>query len=316
MSRPARSHSPSIRPSGDAATPAAHSTVRAAMRWSPSCTPAPSTPVTSVPVRTSTPSPSSCRRAFSERSGGYGGSTRSVPSTRITRAERGWMRRNSPRSVWRAISVKRTRQLDPGGTAADHDEGQPLALEGLVLVPLRVLESQQHAAPHFHRVLHRLQPRGVASPVVVPEVRMAGSGGDHREVVGELAAGDRHLLVPQVEAGDLGEDDGRVALAPEDVADRSRDVRRRQSRRRHLVEQRLEHVVVAAVHQGDAHRRPGQRARRGEAPEAPAHDHDVRQRLGRHQLTSKTHVGSPAHWHCGSRTTIGPGGPIVCSAPS
>ena len=65
--RPARSSgTPSDRASGDAATPAAQITVRAAIRSRPMPTPSASIAVTIWPVRTSTPRPASCRRACSE----------------------------------------------------------------------------------------------------------------------------------------------------------------------------------------------------------------------------------------------------------
>jgi hypothetical protein len=43
-----------------------------------------------------------------------------------------------------------------------------------------------------------------------------------------------------------------MLLFPQDRADRLRDIRRGQSRRRHLVKQRLEQMMVLAVDQGDA----------------------------------------------------------------
>ena len=110
MTRPARSSAaPSALPKGEAATPAAHITVRASMRVVLLCsivaTPFSSTPVTRAPVRTSTPSFSSCTCAFADSSGGNAGSTRSPPSSNNTRAARESKRRNSPASVWRAISA-------------------------------------------------------------------------------------------------------------------------------------------------------------------------------------------------------------------
>ena len=39
-------------------------------------------------------------------------------------------------------------------------------------------------------------------------------------------------------------------------------------------------MMVAAVHQGDPHRRPAQGAHGGEAAETAAHDHDVRPLAG------------------------------------
>ena len=67
---------------------------------------------------------------------------------------------------------------------------------------------------------------------------------------------------------------------PQDPADRRRDVAGRQRRRRHLIEQRLEQVVVVAVEERDAHRRTLQRLRGREPAEAAADDHDVRRASG------------------------------------
>ena len=53
--------------------------------------------------------------------------------------------------------------------------------------------------------------------------------------------------------GDLRELDGDVLVVLEQLAQRVRDVARRQLARRHLVQQRLELVVVVAVDQRDAH---------------------------------------------------------------
>ena len=61
-------------------------------------------------------------------------------------------------------------------------------------------------------------------------------------------------------ASRLGEQHLDVGLAAQDVADRRRDVAGRQPGRRHLVEQRLEEVVVAPVDHDDVHARASQGA--------------------------------------------------------
>ena len=87
------------------------------------------------------------------------------------------------------------------------------------------------------------------------EVGVARAGGDDQGVVREAKA------VPElddpcvrVDPGGLAQQHGRVALPAEDGAQRLRDVTRRQRAGRHLVEQRLEQVVVAPVNQ--RHRDP------------------------------------------------------------
>ena len=72
-----------------------------------------------------------------------------------------------------------------------------------------------------------------------------------------------------------GEQHAHVLLPPENPPDRRGDIAGRQSGRRHLVEQRLEQVVIAAVEQGDADRRALQRLSGGEPAEPSADDHDM-----------------------------------------
>ena len=62
-------------------------------------------PTTLLPVRTSTPSFTSCSRARADSLGTNVPSTRSEPSSSTTRARRESMRRNSSASVCCAISV-------------------------------------------------------------------------------------------------------------------------------------------------------------------------------------------------------------------
>ena len=85
----------------------------------------------------------------------------------------------------------------------------------------------------------------------------------------------------EIEALDLAEQHAHVREAPEDAAQRGRDLPARQQPRRHLVQQRLEDEVVRAVDQGDL--RPaglGQRARRAHAGEASTHDDDPMHQRG------------------------------------
>ncbi len=115
FTRPARSHSApvaaaSMRPSGEAATPAAHTMHLLAMRRAvPSgpliSRPSPSMRVTIASTCTFTPRCSSCSLARWLSFSGMACSTRGPPSSSSTSASAGTMRRNSPASVWRAISA-------------------------------------------------------------------------------------------------------------------------------------------------------------------------------------------------------------------
>ena len=64
-----------------------------------------------------------------------------------------------------------------------------------------------------------------------------------------------------------------VRLVAEDAPDGERDVRRRKHRGGHLVEKRLEQVVVLPVHHHHAHRGLRERLCRRDAAEAAADDH-------------------------------------------
>jgi hypothetical protein len=80
---------------------------------------------------------------------------------------------------------------------------------------------------------------------------LARTAGDDQAVVRDLApssnALDDEAAGVEIDADDFAEDDGRVPLVPEDVADRRCDVALRQNPRRNLVEQRLEQVVIRPV---------------------------------------------------------------------
>ena len=107
-------------------------------------------------------------------------------------------------------------------------------------------------------------------------------GGEDERVAGEdLPVGGGHAVRRRIERGDLGELDVHVDVIVEELAQRVGDVARGQLRGRHLVEQRLELVVVVAVDQRDAHVvAVGQAAGAADAGEAAADDDDVQLPLG------------------------------------
>ena len=73
----------------------------------------------------------------------------------------------------------------------------------------------------------------------------------------------------------FGEQHAHVLLMTEDPADRRRDVARRQRRGGHLIQQRLEEMVVVPIDERHPHRRGGERARGIQPAEAAANDHDM-----------------------------------------
>src|SRR5260370_1123378 len=94
----------------------------------------------------------------------------------------------------------------------------------------------------------------------------------------------------EVGAGEVGEQEVRVAQGPNQLPHRARGLTRVEHRRRDLVEQRREEVVVVAVDEEHVDRRPLQGSCAGQAAEAGARDHDSR----------------PAHFAGGLRDRPGP----------
>src|SRR5260370_27375206 len=94
----------------------------------------------------------------------------------------------------------------------------------------------------------------------------------------------------EVGAGEVGEQEVRVAQGPNQLPPRPRAPTRVGNRRRDLVEQRREEVVVVAVDEEHVDRRPLQGSCASQAAEAGARDHDSR----------------PAHFAGGLRNRPGP----------
>jgi len=78
-----------------------------------------------------------------------------------------------------------------------------------------------------------------------------------------------------VDAGDLRQEYADVWLLRLELTDRRSDLGGREDGRRHLIEQRLKYVVVAAVDQYDLSIGVPQRVRRGDPSKAATNDHDA-----------------------------------------
>ena len=214
-------------------------------------------------------------------------------------ASAGLIARKSRRSVSRAISPMRARQLDAGRPAADDHERHPLAPPVRIGFPFRGLERDEDALADLQGVLEGLEARRHGLPLVVPEVRVVGAGGDDQRVVFDRpAVGQDHPPALDVQVDRLAEDHRRVALLAQHRAQRLRDLARRQGARRHLVEHRLEQVEVAPVDERDRHLRVVAEAARRVQPAEPAADDDRRgvadeppRRLDRHLADSSAHGG-------------------------
>jgi hypothetical protein len=138
------------------------------------------------------------------------------------------------------------------------------------VLQLGQLKCAEDPAAHLERIVDRLQARGMHAELIVPEVRLPSSGCDDQGVVGDPSARanrfERHFACVQVHVDHVAEQHARIRVAAEDVPDREGDVARAHDGGRHLVEQRLEEVMVGAVDHGHV---DGARRRAFAAPKPP-----------------------------------------------
>src|SRR5690606_6593791 len=126
-------------------------------------------------------------------------------------------------------------------------------------------------------VFERLETGSPSTPFVVAEVSMCRPC-RHDQIVERQAGavGKCERLAGDVNRRDVAHPYARVVLMPKNPPDRCGDIARRQSRRRHLIEQRLKHVVVAPVDQQDLGGGLSESLGRGQAAETTADDDDTR----------------------------------------
>src|SRR6516164_2757059 len=270
--RPARSVVvPSIFGIGDAATPAVHSTVALGIRLPPATTPSASTVSTFAPVKTFTPSFVSRRVTLRDSDSAKVGSTRLPASSRMILACAGSMWRKLPRSVTFTICARDAASSTPVGPAPTSTN---------VIGRCGQFERAQDFGPDRLGVAEVLESRRMLRELVVPEVARAHAGRDQQIVVGDLA--DAHArgrcldgAGNNIDAGDLRQEHAEVSLLDLELSDRRRDIGGREHCRRHLIEQWLEYVVVAAIDQDDIDISVPQRTCRGDSGKASADDDDA-----------------------------------------
>ncbi len=279
MTRPARSSgAPSVAPSGDAATPAAQMTVAAANG-----------------VRANLHAPAGdvghCRTGPHAHAETHEIGARRLAQRLRKRAEHVWTRLEQDDAGRAGIEVpevpgerltgdlgQRAGHLDACRAAANHDECQQRLAANRVGLALGVLERQQHATADVERVLDRLESGRDRAPLVMPEVGVRRATRDDQIVVGELTVGQHELPAGLVDGAHLREEDLHVQLAAQNPSDGRRDVPRRERRHRHLIEQRLEDVMVAPVDDRDADAGTTQGAGRIQPAKPAADDDDMGKR--------------------------------------
>jgi len=188
---------------------------------------------------------------------------------------------------------QRAGQLDPGRPAADDHERQQPAPLGLIVTVLGAFEGHEDAAPHRRRVLDRLEAGGHRRPFIMSKIVFARPGGDDQQVVRDAAIADQHTATRRVDAGNRPEDHMGIRLRCENAADRRGDVGGRQGRSRHLVQKRLEQMVVAPVDHGHIGGDLAEPLRRGQAAKAGSDDDDARPRNASRGALALGYVGPP-----------------------
>ncbi len=174
-------------------------------------------------------------------------------------------------------------QFHPGGAAADHGETEPGGLACGIGFRLGALEGEQQLAAQCDGIVQRFQARRIGGPFVVTEVGVGGAGAQHQRVVGDLRAiGQGGTARRFVDVGHFAKPHFNVALMAEDVAQRGGNIRCREAGGGHLVKQRLEQMVVATVHQGDAHVRRGEGTGGPEAGKTTTDDEQVGRGIAGH----------------------------------
>src|SRR5207237_98751 len=111
-------------------------------------------------------------------------------------------------------------------------------------IAFRQLKGQQHAAANFDSVFDGFQPRCQRFPFIVSEISMAGSSGNDQIVVRNIAIAKFHNFPREIEILHVAHEHLNIAIAAENPADGGGDFARRQTRSRHLIEQRLKSVAA------------------------------------------------------------------------
>ena len=107
------------------------------------------------------------------------------------------------------------------------------------------------------------------------EILMRGAGGDDKRVVIERTVAEDHAALGCINVDGFAQQHLRVFLFVQNVTQRAGNVRGGKRAGRDLIEQRLEKMIVAAVHQRHPHWRIFQSLRGAEAAETAADDHDL-----------------------------------------
>ena len=146
-------------------------------------------------------------------------------------------------------------------------------------LPLGQFEGQQNAAADFERVLDGLESGRESFPLVVAEIGVAGAGGDDERIVRNFLSFVFGLVTARTTRRSRSKpvtsamSTSTFLWRLQNRADGRGDFARRETGGGHLIEQRLEGVMILPVDDGDVHGRAGQRLGCVQAAEARSDDH-------------------------------------------
>ncbi len=170
----------------------------------------------------------------------------------------------------------RAGQLHAGRPRADDDERQPGAPPGRIGEALGDLEGVEDLVPDGERLFDALQARRPLAPFLMPVIGALRPGRDDQGVVRERGAVGQHdVPCGRIDVHHFAEQNARVLLAPENAPQGRSDVACGQGPGCHLVEQRLEDVMVAPIDERHVDRRRFQRTCRPKSAKSAADDHHL-----------------------------------------
>ena len=167
-------------------------------------------------------------------------------------------------------------EFHAGRPAANHDNGhEPVVFDGVGFI-FSFFKREQDTAAEAQRVVESLEAGRELLPFVVAEVAGVAAQREHEIVVFQRARFEEHFLLREVETDRLVEQHGDVGTVGQDGADGLRDIRGGQRAGGHLIEQRLEQMMVGPVNDRDARIGMPKMLAERQAAEARAEHDDVK----------------------------------------
>jgi hypothetical protein len=165
-------------------------------------------------------------------------------------------------------------QFDASRTAADNYEVQRTSRASPGDLALCQFEGEQNAPADFERIFNGLQAGRERLPIVMSEVGVARARGYDQVVIGNIALRGLDAPALEIESGNFCQENFDVLAPAKNRTDRRGDFSRRETGSCHLIQKRLERMVILAIDDRDLNRCFSQYARGIEATEAGADDGD------------------------------------------